>query len=519
MTTRRARRQRQVQPQRTDLVTALKQFATSWGGIISFSVTLILLVLVAGIFRIPPFSNVKETPPEAWGVVSTPKTGGVVKVAYIADTSKGSDSSGAAAALRHVLKERSSLKDKDVRIELVTADDPCNDDAATAKARELAGDPQLVAVISTACPASALAARAVFEETHHAYMVLGNHDPNLTSAGSPATGTQATFRTSWNQASQGKDASASAYTDLGLRRALVVHDGSSDAESVAKAFATGFRAQRKDKPGEVPDVVSVSSPTDVEALGKRLPSAEPDLVFYAGNGRLAATLQQALTAQKFAGQYLVNDTARGDDTFVRLGSAREGTYAVEIALPKGAGYDTWKEAFEKDSGAPGPLAAEANDALLTVLQALDAGTQSKADKFEIGRRIFSQIVRGFPVEGVTGRMGFDAKGDRNASMVSLIRFSDGAYAQVPKVTPTPSVSLTPSADTQAAMATALATLGANLAVGSPVVEGTPAAVAPPNALATPGAPGAPPNPPVAPVAPVVPPASPGQAIPAPTPGS
>jgi len=513
MTTRRARRQRQAPPQRTDLVTALKQFATSWGGVISFSVTLIVLVLVAGIFRIPPFSNVKEPTPDPWGVVSIPKTGGVVKVAYIGDTSKGSDSGGAAAALRHVLKDRSSLKDKDVRVELVTADDTCNAEAATAKARELAEDPQLVAVISSACHTSAMAAQAVFEETHHSYLVLGNHDPTLTGTGTLAMGTQTTFRVSWNQAAQGKEAAVGAYTDLSLRRALLAHDGSTDAEAVAKEFATSFRAQRKDRQGEVPDVVALSSPTDVEALAKRIPSVEPDLVFYAGNGRLAAALQQALSAQKYTGQYLVNDTARGNSAFTSVGAGREGTYAIEMALPKGTGYDTWKEAFEKDNGAPGPLAAEANDALLVVMQALDSGTQSKADKFEIGRRIFSQIVRSFPVDGVTGRLGFDAKGDRNASAVSLVKFTDGAYVAVPKVTPTPAGSLTPSADTQAAMATALATMQAGLALGTPVAEGTPAAAATPGAT-TPGAVATP-----AAGAPGGAPAVPSPAVAAPTPGS
>lgn len=493
MTTRRARRQRQAQPQRTDLVTALKQFATSWNGLISFSITLIVLVLIAGIFRIPPFSNTKEPTPDPWGVVSIPKTGGAVKVAYIGDTSRGSDTSGAAAALRHVLKERPTLKDKDVRVELVTADDTCNADAATAKARELSEDPQLVAIISSACHTSAMAARTVFEETHRSYLVLGNRDPELTATGSLAMGTQTTFRLSWNQGAQGKEAATGAYTDLGLRRTLVAHDGTTDAEAIAKEFATAFRAQRKDRQGEVPDVVSVSSPTDVEALAKRVPSIEPDLVFYAGNGRLAAALQQALTAQKYAGKFLVNDTARNDDAFTRLGAAREDTYAIEAALPKGTGYDTWKEAFEKDNGAPGPLAAEANDALLVVLQALDAGTQSKADKFEIGRRIFSQIVRGFPVDGVTGKLGFDAKGERTASMVSLVKFTEGAYVTVPKVTPTPAISLTPSADTQAAMATAIATAFPGFGAGTPVAEGTPGASAPAVA-ATPaaGAPGAPP---------------------------
>jgi ABC-type branched-subunit amino acid transport system substrate-binding protein len=347
-----------------------------------------------------------------------------------------------------------------------------------------------------------MAARTVFEETHRSYLVLGDRDPELTATGSLAMGTQTTFRLSWNQGAQGKETATGAYTDLGLRRTLVAHDGTTDAEAVAKEYATAFRAQRKDRQGEVPDVVSVSSPTDAEALAKRVPSIEPDLVFYAGNGRLAAALQQALTAQKYAGKFLVNDTARTDDAFTRLGAARDGTYAVEAALPKGTGYDTWKEAFEKGNGAPGPLAAEANDALLVVLQALDAGTQSKADKFEIGRRILSQIVRGFPVDGVTGKLGFDAKGERTASMVSLVKFTEGAYVAVPKVTPTPAVSLTPSADTQAAMATAIATAFPGFA-GTPVAEGTSGTSAPAPA-ATPAA-GAPP--------------AAGPQAPAPTPGS
>lgn len=489
MTTRRARRQRSTPPHRTDLLTALRQFATSWSGIISFSVTLVALVLLAGAFRIPPFDFRVTPTPDPWGVIAVPNSGGVVKVAYIGDTSGGSDSSGAEPALRHVLKDRSTIKDKDVRVELVTYQDACKADEAEPRAQELAADPELVAVIAAACPASALTYRRVFEEAHLAYLVLGNHDAELTP-----TGGQVTFRLSWNTRTLGKDAAVSAFQDIDARRALVVHDGTEPAETTAREFTTAFRSQRKDgTSGQVPDMFAVTNPGEVQTIGRRLAAFEPDLVFFAGSGQLAAAIRRELAAQRYQGRLLVSDAARADEAFVALGAAREGTYALEAALPRGTGYDAWKEAYERDNGPVGPLSAEANDAMLLVLQALDTVAQTRGNKVEIGRRVFANVLRVAPVEGVTGRLSFDGRGDRSVSMVQLVRFSEGAYVQVPKVTPTPLVTPTPegtpSGQPQTGLATAAATFAAGatptLAAASGPGTPTPGAGGPPPAAGAP----------------------------------
>ena len=130
MTTRRERRQKGP-AREADLATRLRGFFYGWGGIISGSILLIIVVLVIGIFRVqlPGINQPPAAPPDDWGTVSV-ASGGTVRIAYIGNsTGAGVDASGAPAAIRQVLKDRPKIKD--ATIDLKVVEDSCSSDAAT----------------------------------------------------------------------------------------------------------------------------------------------------------------------------------------------------------------------------------------------------------------------------------------------------------------------------------------------------------------------------------------------------
>ncbi|GEM_PF-3240498 len=430
MTTRRARRHRQPGP-RPDLLTRFKAFPSSWAGLISFSVGMIAIVLVVGVFRIPlPFLSSSTDPaPDPWGTVTVPK-GGTFHITYIGDTSNGAsiDASGATAAIRQVLKDRPTVKEANVELQMV--EDKCNAETATTQARQIASDPMTVAVISAACTVSAQAAAAVFEEQHVTQVLLNNHDPALTNSMAFAT-----FRTSWNRKSEGPDTARSAFDDLNLRRGIVFYDGSTDAETVANDFATTFRqATSGPTAGQIADVLKTSTQTsDIDAASKRILQLQPEFLYFSGTGDVGTALKVAATAAGFTGVYIVSDQARNDPLLARLGAAQQGLVAAQASVAKGSGYDTWKETYERDNGTVGPLSAEAFDAAQVVLQSLDTAGRTKNDgTLELGRRQIANVVRVLPYDGVTGRFGYDGKGDRVLAMVQLVRYTNGAWVPVPK---------------------------------------------------------------------------------------
>jgi len=109
----------------------------------------------------------------------------------------------------------------------------------------------------------------------------------------------------------------------------------------------------------------------------------------------------------------------------------EGTYVSTQQVPRSASYAFWKEKYEKEYGPVGPLAPEAYDAALILLQALDpAATLEKNGTLKIGRLRLADMVRSLPYEGVSGKANFDGNGDRASILAQVMKVENGQFQPV-----------------------------------------------------------------------------------------
>ncbi|MCI0544554.1 MAG: branched-chain amino acid ABC transporter substrate-binding protein [Actinobacteria bacterium] len=123
-------------------------------------------------------------------------------------------------------------------LELVAEDDGCSAEGGTAGANSLAADEQVVAVIGTSCSSAALGvADTMFSDRGIAIVSPSNTGPALTTEENHK---EFYLRTAHNDSIQGAAVANFAYTELGLRSAATIHDGSPYADGLQQVFADVF---------------------------------------------------------------------------------------------------------------------------------------------------------------------------------------------------------------------------------------------------------------------------------------
>lgn len=418
MTLKRGERRRRRERAAVDFTTRALRFITGWEGIIALAVVVVILVLGQGIMKLPLPFGIGQTPetPDPWGHVAVPR-GTAPKILLVLNGAGGAQS-GARQGVEFALREFGRIQN--ITAELEVVEDGCNADEATARAREAVADARLIGVISQACAASVVAQRAVLEEAKLPFLVVDNVEPALT-----ASGTLASFRMRPAEKTQGRTAALFLRQDVTTRRAFVLHQGAPGAIEIAESFRTQYRGQG----GQVADMRQVNASDDLAALVADIQALDVDLVYYLGAGAQGTAILAALKQQGYTGKVMVSEASYGDPAFT--GDDREGTFATALQTPRADRFASWKEAFEKDMGAPGPLAPEAYDAAAALGQAASRLAKSESDgSLKIGRQALIGGIRSLPYQGVTGQLSFDANGDRAALLPAVMKFEGGQYVQV-----------------------------------------------------------------------------------------
>lgn len=437
MTTRGARRRR-TRTSRVTLRRRFQLFLRSWEAMIALSVLVVISVLAAGIFRLTlPFDFLKPPPaPDPWGTFALP-AGTPAKLVYIGNVQGMSiDAAGTRQAVELALKERGTVKE--ATVELSVVEDRCDAGQASARAVELANGPSLLGVISHACPASTLAAKAAFEEARVPYFSLNSTEPGLT-----VQGTMNTFRMAWNQKQQARDAARYARRDLRLGRGLFLHDGTPDNEAVASAVRDEFRRAR----GTVVDLRPVSA-GEVEGKRAAVQAKEmnADFLFFAGAPPAALSTLTALKGSEFTGKWMASDALQRDPAYNAAGALLEGTLATTLQNPRADRYALWKEGYEKEYGPAGDFSAEAYDAASLLMVSAEAIGVKRDNRLEIGKQRLVSVLRVYPFDGLAGRSGFDANGDRNQVLRVVLKYESGEWKQVQVTPPVPGEESLPPGD-------------------------------------------------------------------------
>lgn len=202
------------------------------------------------------------------------ESGAPIKVG-IALTLTGPDSPYGIDALRGV---EIAIADRGNRllsreIELVRADERCEEQGGLEAATALVADPQIVGVIGTTCSSAAVPAAQIVSEAGMVLISPASTAPSLTSP----NGHQAGFlRTIYNDKSQGQAVAEFAYEALGVRTMATLHDGTPYSKELQEAACESFEQLG----GECLAQIQIESGQDPEPALARIASLGPQTLYY-----------------------------------------------------------------------------------------------------------------------------------------------------------------------------------------------------------------------------------------------
>lgn len=345
--------------------------------------------------------------------------GEVIRIGSVApltgpQTHIGKDNeNGARLAVDEINAEGLVLGGKKVKLELLGEDDQAEPKAATIVAQKLV-DAGVVAVIGHLNSGTTIPASKIYHDAG-----IPQISPSATAVAYTAQGYKTAYRVMANDAQQGKALGEFAVGKMGARKIAIIDDRTAYGQGLADQFEKAARAV-----GGVMVAREFTNDraTDFSAILTSIKGKAPDLIFFAGmdpqGGPMAKQMKSlGLTARMLGGDGLQNAN------FIKLaGADAEGVVASSPGLPIDSmpGGPEFRGKFEAKYGVIQVYAPYAYDAVYALVSAM-----RRADSAEPAK-VLAELPN-TDLQGVSGPVKFDAKGDTVGGAVTLYEVKDGAW--------------------------------------------------------------------------------------------
>lgn len=320
-------------------------------------------------------------------------------------------------------------------VELDTQGDP---DQAVPIATQIANLPDVVAVVGPSLSGEAGAALPTFEQAGLAVVT-----PSATNAELGTRGWRSFHRMVTTDATQGP-AAARYLTSLGLRRLALVDDGSLYGDGLTDLVASSVPGLAASIAGPAPTVVTrqVIDPAsrDHTAVVREITASGADAVFFGGTDEPASRLVRQLREAGNTATFATSDAAFNETFLTLAGPAAEGALLTCPCAPAAVGGRPELRLFasrylDTYGVAPGPFAAEAYDATMLLLDAIEAEGASRAG--------VAAFLDRADQDGITRRVRFDERGEVAEGPVFIYRVEGSRFRAAGQVVDDSVIAATP----------------------------------------------------------------------------
>jgi branched-chain amino acid transport system substrate-binding protein len=345
--------------------------------------------------------------------------GDVIKIGSVSpltgpQTHIGKDNeNGARLAVDEINAKGLELGGRKVKLELLGEDDQAEPKTATIVAQKLV-DAGVVAVIGHLNSGTTIPASKIYHDAG-----IPQISPSATAVAYTAQGYKTAYRVMANDAQQGKALGQFAVSKMAAKKIAIIDDRTAYGQGLADEFEKAARAAG----GEVvAREFTNDRATDFSAILTSIKGKTPDLIFFGGmdpqGGPMAKQMKSlGLTAKLLGGDGLQNVN------FVKLaGSDAEGVVASSPGLPIDSmpGGPDFRKRFEAKYGVIQVYAPYAYDAVYALVDAMKRANSAEPAK------VLAELPK-TDLQGVTGPVKFDAKGDTTGGAVTLYEVKGGAW--------------------------------------------------------------------------------------------
>jgi branched-chain amino acid transport system substrate-binding protein len=339
--------------------------------------------------------------------VAGPLTGG------IAHQGKD-DENGVALAIEQANARKLVIGGRPVTFRMMSEDDQGDPKIGTLVAQKFV-DAKVAAVIGhlnsgVTIPASEIYARAGIP------VISGSAtNPALTERG-----LKGVFRTVGRDDQQGPAIAAFIASEAKRVKAAIVDDKTAYGEGLAVEVeralkAAGLTIVARER--------TTDKETDFKAILTRIKQKNPDVVFHGGMDATGGLMLKQARELGLKAQFAFGDGACTDEMAQLAGAAGEGLACSQAGLPAAAASKEFLDAFIGKYGPTKLYAPFYYDATNVVIEAM-----LKADSADPAR--FTPEIHKLSHQGATGKIEFDAKGDRRNAEMTLFRMKKGEIVPV-----------------------------------------------------------------------------------------
>ncbi len=308
-------------------------------------------------------------------------------------------------------------------LQFAPQDDQATPDVGVAVARRIVNDPDLLGVVGHLNSGVAIPSSEVYKDTNLVMVSPANTNPRVTDRGYLSVD-----RVCGRDDVQGPVGADYAVKVLKKKNLFVMNDKTAYGQGLAQAFAD----KAKELGANVVSFVGTEEASNFQPLILQMRAQKPDLVYYGGIYDKAGVLLKQMRQAGISATFMGGDGLDGSDLVKIAGNAVIGTLFTTTSgpidtLPKAAAFaKNYKAKFGKDSEAYGTYAYDSANVILTAIEGLlKANGGKKPTREEVAK-----AVRQVKLDGITGHIEFDNKGDRKLSDYYIIYMKTASYPGV-----------------------------------------------------------------------------------------
>jgi branched-chain amino acid transport system substrate-binding protein len=324
------------------------------------------------------------------------------------------DENGVALAIEQANARKLRIGGKVVTFRMMSEDDQGDPKIGTTVAQKLA-DAKVAAVIGHLNSGVTIPASEIYNKAGIPVISGSATNPALTERG--LTGV---FRTVGRDDQQGPAIAAYIAGELKGRRVAIVDDKTAYGEGLASEVEKALRAA---KVAIVGRERTTDKETDFKAILTRIKNRNPDVVFHGGMDATGGLMLKQARELGIKAQFAFGDGACTDEMAQLSGAAGEGLACSQAGLPAAAASREFRDAFIPKYGETKLYAPFFYDAANVVIEAM-----KRADSTDPAK--FTPEIYKVSLQGATGKIEFDAKGDRKDAEMTIFRMRGGKIVPV-----------------------------------------------------------------------------------------
>jgi branched-chain amino acid transport system substrate-binding protein len=325
------------------------------------------------------------------------------------------DENGVALAVEQANAKKITIGGQPITFKMVSEDDQADPKVGTTVAQKLV-DAKVAAVVGHLNSGVTIPASEIYAKAGIPVISGSATNPTLTERGMKNV-----FRTVGRDDQQGPAIAAYIAGELKGKKVAIIDDKTAYGEGIANEVEKTLKAAKVTIVGRER---TTDKETDFKAILTKIKGKNPDVIFHGGMDATGGPMLKQARELGIKSVFAFGDGACTDEMAKLAGAAAEGMACSQAGLPSVASSKEFQDAFKAKFGEIKQYAPYFYDGANAMIEAM-----KKADSTDPAK--FVPMIGQVSFTGATGKVEFDAKGDRKDAEMTIFRMGkDGKIAPV-----------------------------------------------------------------------------------------